>query len=273
MDRLSAAFARELQQAVGLLSGQARRLVARLRTSSRGRLIADRANLARVLRLRADLAAALDRTGYRRLVTAVMDAPLDRLAARVIEGDRLAGAAAQLTAVDVDALAALKTVDVRRLLNVGAESVERVWRVMLDGVLGARDLQSLIDDLADTLDLSLGQARTVYDTAMSTYPRAVAALNSEGTPDELWLYVGPVDSVTREFCLEHVGKVYRRDEIDDLDNGSKTLPDVFLHCGSYNCRHRWQRVSNLDYEMRELAGSGERAAYVQEQLDTLEEAA
>lgn len=270
MDRLTNAFATELQQVMRLLGGQARRLADRLRTSVRGRLVADRANLARVVRLRADLAAALDRSGYARLVTAVMDAPLDRLAARVLQGDRLAGLAAQMTPVDIDALAALKTADVRKLLGVGAEAVETTWRVLLDGVLGARPLSDLVDDLAGVLDLSVRQARTVYDTAVSTYPRAVAALNATGADDELWLYVGPVDSVTREFCLAHVGKVYTRAEIDELDNETKSLPDPFLNCGGWNCRHRWQRVSGLDDEMRALVGTNERAGWVQEQLDALD---
>ena len=273
MDTMSAAFARELQQVTRLLSGQARRLADRLRTTARGRLVADRANLARVIRLRTDLAAALDRAGYRQLVAEALDAPLDRLAARVLAGDRLAQAAGKMTAVDVQALAALKAADVRKLLGVGAEAVETVWRVLLDGVLGARDLGSLVDDLADVLDLSVRQARTIYDTAMSVYPRAVAALNSDGTPDELWLYVGPVDSVTREFCLKHVGKVYTREAIDDLDNETKGLPDAFLHAGGYNCRHRWQRVSGLDDETRALAGTNERVDWVQEGFDRLEDAA
>ena len=105
----------------------------------------------------------------------------------------------------------------------------------------------LVDDISDFLDVSAKRARTIYDTAVSTYSRQVGQIGTTGEPDELFQYVGPDDKATREFCAELIGQVLTREEIEELDNGQ--LPDVMLTGGGYNCRHQFRRVSALDTEL------------------------
>lgn len=268
MDTLTAAFARELAQVVRQLNVQIRALVATLDTK-RDRVVASRANLARAVRAKRDITRALEDAGYGRVLAGAVDAPLDRLAAQVLQGDRLANVAATLTAADVDALVALKDVRLQQLFGVGTQMGNALWRTVLDGVLGARPVADLVADLADVADVSERQARVLYDTAVSSYSRAASLLTSEGTDAELFLYVGPVDGKTRPFCVQHAGKVYTRAEVDAMDNGIKGYGDVLLNGGGPNCRHMMRRVSRLDDEIRALAGTGQRVPYVQAKVEAL----
>lgn len=269
MDEMTASFAKELTQVLKQLNAQIRDLVRELQTRKDGRLIASRANLARAVRARDDIRQAVTDSGYARVLRAAVDEPLDRLAAQVLKGDAIANAAQALTAVDVDALVALKRVQLARLLGLGADMETALWQTVLDGVLGARPVTDLVVDLAERIDISDRQARVLYDTAVSVYSRAASLVTSEGTPDELFLYVGPVDSKTREFCVEWAGKVRSRAEIEELDNGIKGYGNTLLTGGGPNCRHQWRRVSVLDDELRALAGSDQRVDYVSAKVEAL----
>jgi hypothetical protein len=161
-----------------------------------------------------------------------------------------------MTAFDLDALVALKEIRFAELLQVGEDVAVQLWRATVDGVLGLRPIIDLVDDIADLLDISARHARTIYDTAVSTFSRQVGQLGTTGAPDEAFLYAGPDDDRTREFCRDHVDRVYSRGAIDDMDNGQ--LPNVMLTGGGWNCRHQFKRVSALDQDLLELVDTGVR---------------
>lgn len=254
MDALNATFANELSQVVTLLTAKIRGLVKKLETNTNGRIVASQQNLALALRMKADLLKALEDAGFSELALRAVDAPLDKLAAKVLNG---AGEeAVSLAAFDVDALVAMKQIHFAELLQVGEDVATQLWRITLDGVLGVRPVLDLVNDIADVLDISAARARTVYDTIVSTYSRQVGQIGTTGEPDEAFLYVGPDDAKTRPFCEEHVDRVYSRAAIDDMDNGQ--LPNVFLTGGGYSCRHAFRRVSALDTQLLELMDTGVR---------------
>lgn len=268
MDNLTASFARELTQVLKQLNTQIRGLVSTLQTSKE-RVIASRANLARAVQAQQEIRRAIAEAGFSRVMASAVDEPLDTLAKQILDGDAIANAATRLTAVDIDALVALKEVRLAQLLGLGNDLEAALWRTVLDGVLGARPVGDLVADLAEVADISDRQARVLYDTAVSTYSRATALLNTEGTPDELFIYVGPADSKTRDFCLRYVGKVLDRETIDGIDNGIKGYGNTLLTGGGPNCRHQWRRVSVLDDELRALAGTDQRVGYVGAKVEAL----
>ena len=247
IDALTEAFADELEQVLVLLTARIRQLVRQLRTNTDGRIVATTQNLALALRLRQDLLQALEEAGYRDVVFRAADEPLDRLARQILTAAGPTAQAVEIGAFDLDALVALKEIRFAELLQVGEEIAVQLWRITVDGVLGTRPVLDLVDDLADLLDISARQARTVYDTAVSTFSRQVGQLGTTGAPDEAFLYVGPDDEKTRPFCEDRVDKVYSRAAIDAMDNGQ--LPNVMLTAGGFNCRHAWKRVSPLDTEL------------------------
>lgn len=56
---------------------------------------------------------------------------------------------------------------------------------------------------------------------------------------DYYKYVGPLDQVTREYCREHVGKVYTKEEAATIFNEIQTF---------YNCRHKLVGISKSEYE-------------------------
>jgi len=248
LDRMTADFASELDAVLVSVTGRVRALLRELETQPDGRLSSTLKNLRRAVRLRNDILQILEQAGFTEFVTDAIDEPLDRLAAQVLRASDVSP-----DDVDLDILAALKQIRLADLLQVGEDVAVTLWRTTVDGVLGLRPVVELVNDVADLLDISARRARTIYDTAISTFTRQVAQVNTTGEPDEAFFYVGPVDSKIRAFCLDHVGKVFTRDRIDQMDNGQ--LPNVFLTGGGYNCRHMWRRVSPLDFDLLNLVNT------------------
>lgn len=269
IDVLNARFARELAQVLKLLNADARALVRELQTKD-GRLVATRASLGRVLGLRKDLLDLLERSGFEMFAVEAFDGPLDEMTRLVLKGAGISKAAADLSTADLKAIEAFKAVRFEELLDLGRTSAIRLARLILDGTLGAQPVDGIVADIADQFDYTDAQARTLYDTALSIYSRQVDQLQATGDPDELFYYAGPLDTKTRKFCRDRVGKVFTRTDLETADNGQ--LPNPLLTGGGFNCRHKPTRVSKIDRELLDLFERGARAPYVEERLKALEAA-
>jgi hypothetical protein len=186
----------------------------------------------------------------------VFDAPLDELTRLVLRGNGIA-APPPLTTVDLKAIAAFKTVRFEELLALGRTTAVRLARLILDGTLGAQPVDGSRERRRRPFDITDAQARTLYDTAISIYSRQVDQLQATGEPEELFYYAGPLDTKTRPFCRERVGKVFTRQQLETADNGQ--LPNPLLTGGGYNCRHQPKRVSRFDRELLDLFETGARA--------------
>lgn len=111
--------------------------------------------------------------------------------------------------------------------------------------LGGLTVDDLTSVLASKVDATVPQARTLAATSMSTFYRSLVNQSFEevakSSPDVvlLYRYDGPSDKLTRPFCREQLARKrpITRAQIDALDNGQ--IPDVFLTCGGFNCRHQW----------------------------------
>lgn len=229
-----------------------------------GRLVADLANLGRAIAFRKQLAAWLQEEGFNALAARVLDQPFDALAESVLAGSAVAGGAKVLAPAGFDILTAFKELRLADLLDIGDGLTRQLASRALEGVIGLRPVDALVTDFAAAAGLSERQARSLYDTAVSMFTRQVEQLHASGDDSELFVYVGPFDSVIRPFCERHIGKVYDRKTIDAMDNGQ--LPNVFITGGGYNCRHTWKRVSVLDDELIALANTGTRAPEIAAQM-------
>ena len=79
---------------------------------------------------------------------------------------------------------------------------------------------------------------TEYNTALSGLSSAINVKKAkEVSDDPVFIYRGPLDKLTRDFCRKLIGKKYNLKEIETLDN-EQGLP-VLHYNGGYNCRHEW----------------------------------
>jgi hypothetical protein len=258
-DAIGQAYATELARVLRDLERQLRTLVLEANAGSRTAL----ARAVRAAKMRREVQTALDAAGFGDLAETATSGSLDRL---IEQMGSLRGAAklAAFTTSDQSRILALKEIARLDLLGAGQELSHALWRTLAQGLFAQRKVVDLLTDLADAVDVEESRLRTLYDTTVSIFGRQVEAMKAG--PDDVYAYVGPIDTKLRPFCRAHVGKVYTRDEIDALDNGQ--LPNTFLTGGGYNCRHVWQAVSKFS-ELRDLVGTDQRMPEVQQVIDTL----
>jgi hypothetical protein len=73
------------------------------------------------------------------------------------------------------------------------------------------------------------------------FGRSVTAAIADEAGLRYYLYTGPIDGVTRQFCRPLVDKVVSESQMKKLNN-KQGLP-VKTGGGGYNCRHSWSPVS------------------------------
>lgn len=255
-DQTSAAFARELRRIVRELE---RELSAVLSDITHSPTIA----AMRAAALRAQLRNVLKDLGYDGLAATATADPFDAVATKVLAGR-------ELQVVNRARLEAMRNIHYLDLLEEGDVVTQQVWRAVIRGTFGNAPVHDLVRDVAKVLDTSEARIQTLYDTSVSIYGRQVEGAAAGDEPETVFAYMGPVDAKTRDFCLERVGKVFTRAEIDEMDN--EQIANVFLTGGGYNCRHVWQEVSRFS-ELHELKGTDQRAPEIQRDIDELQEAA
>lgn len=243
-DSLSASFARELAR---VLAAVERSLLPLLQTPTS----TAKAQATRQITLRRELRAVLEKAGYDALVRRASVEAVGGL----LEEFRAARGVGALGRVSATRLAALARTFELDLLGLGDQAAHQLWRAAVLAIYSDAPQATLLQQLANVLEKSFGQIQTLFDTQTSVIGRQIEKVLTDGRDDQAFLYVGPVDSRTREWCLEHVGLVFTRDAIDRLDNGQ--LPNVFLSGGGYNCRHSFLAVS--DPQLVRLADTGQRA--------------
>ena len=95
--------------------------------------------------------------------------------------------------------------------------------------------------------LSDHQIRTLVDTTLFNYSRTVTYMQMQEEPkDTLYQYIGPIDGRTRDICLQmgSTGELTQKQIINNFGS------DVLIYAGGYNCRHKWQSVSEVGVSKR-----------------------
>ncbi len=234
-DTASARFDRALGRVWREVERGARRLLQALEPEDTG------AGLVRAVqasRIRQQMRTVLQEAGYDALVAQATAEPFARLAETIIAAHpRLS---ALVAAPRLDALRALHELD---LLDEGDRVASELWTAAARGLYARRSVSDILDDLAGIIDRTDAQIATLYDTAVSVFTRQVEVLDASDDPGARFLYTGPDDAKTREFCQARVNQVFTRAEIDAMDNGQ--IDNVLLSGGGYNCRHLWMQVSNV----------------------------
>lgn len=256
-DTESARFARELGRVLSALERDLLGLVQGVRAGNRGVL----SKVGRLLTLRREIRLALERAGYSDLVTRASIDTVERMA-QAAQANRLVTAGQALGRVSPERLQVLAELMRADLLGIGDALAHQVWRAAVTSLYTDRPVVDIVTALATAIEKSRAQAQTLFDTQVSVVGRQIVAAE-EPAPEQAFLYVGPVDRVVREWCLEHMGQVFTRDRIDAMDNGQ--LPNPFITAGGYNCRHSWMAVS--DPALLALANTGQRAEGFEARVD------
>lgn len=185
----------------------------------------------------ADMIRLLDKAGIGTIVSLIArDFPPIARAAR--QSQRVAGLSG---GVDIAAINRLLTARVAGAVESSASGVvAAVKSAWIDSTFLGRPPAEAIDAaVMNNAPAAGGVARTQIGSALAVADRAAGMV---GVPTSaLYVYIGPQDDRTRSHCKTAEEKAWSRAQIDKLSN--QQLPNVFLTCGGYNCRHHWQAIS------------------------------
>ena len=120
------------------------------------------------------------------------------------------------------------------------------------GKTNTEDFKTAVDELKQTYGSTVTGAN-LYSYSSQIVGDALMGFDGQFAKyraDELgltsFIFYGSIIRDSRDFCVEHVNKIFTEEEARDLwasDWQGKSGSDPFLDRGGYNCRHHWQPVS------------------------------
>ena len=133
--------------------------------------------------------------------------------------------------------------------------VDFIQKQKIAGKTNTEDFKTAVDELKQTYgstvtgdNLSAYSGQIVQDALMG-FDGQFAKFRADELGLTHYVYYGTIIRDSRDFCVEHVNKVFTEEEARQLwqqEWQGKSGSDPFLDRGGYNCRHHWQPTS-LDW--------------------------
>lgn len=193
------------------------------------------------------LQSGLIEAGLPSVVSKIRASYIDELSSLATRFD-VVGLETTLSDFSSASVKALINNDTKRVTKLLSPYVDDISSTLLRTVISGDkpDVYALLDGTTETLG---SQLETELNTMLSSFSQTVSNERAKELGLELFVYVGPEDKITRDFCeavlSEKDPPIYTRDEIDDLNDhpDHDSDLDVFTYRGGYNCRHRWVAIS------------------------------
>jgi hypothetical protein len=122
---------------------------------------------------------------------------------------------------------------------------QRIKKELVNAIALQMPYQKTVDQLSasllggdDTTGRLAGFANTYMRSALFSLSKAIDQEIYERRGVNEFYYLGPVDAVTREFCLRRIGKKFTTKEIENFGDANGSGLNGFLLPGGFNCRHR-----------------------------------
>ena len=154
--------------------------------------------------------------------------------------EKTSGKAVPVSAIDVANVQALVNDQISRAARLFEQHVGDVRTMIISSTIAGIDpnIVAMRDDFGGRLASRLN---TEITTSLSGYSRAVNQQKAAELGLDHFIYLGPDDDITREFCQERVDRIFTQEEIDSWDNGTDLPANIY--CGGYNCRHQLRPIS------------------------------
>jgi hypothetical protein len=128
------------------------------------------------------------------------------------------------------------------LETVAEDRTGLLRRIILRAVRTNASTAALERELVERLDATVSQATTLVDTSLMSVDRKVYLTQAQESGFGLFLYAGPQDRITRDWCEPRVGKAFFADELDSEENDTGPQP-ASVYGGGWRCRHRWEPLT------------------------------
>tara|TARA_R100001463_G_scaffold50182_2_gene100274 strand:+ start:5653 stop:6573 length:921 start_codon:yes stop_codon:yes gene_type:complete len=146
---------------------------------------------------------------------------------------------------------ALKTLTVQNVFDdIVVPAVSKNVRDSLLSMVVDTPKDQAMSNLAQSLQRGAGTLTTEVRTKISQFGRSVNMIAADAVGMDLYLYTGPKDGITRNFCRPLINKVVSKDQMSKLNNNQGL--SVRSSGGGYNCRHSWSPVTSNFVELANL---------------------
>lgn len=195
----------------------------------------------RIAELQAQVREQLNLLGYERLSRDFVTKSFAESTSLAADAVHAAGEEAvdlAMKAIPTQALSVLRSLNLSEMGDIGTNTINSIVGGVVRNAIAGESKRKIIADIQDGADKFANHAATYADTALSVYDRTVHEAVFRAVGIDRFILEGPKDVKNRQWCADHVGKVYTRAEIDKMDNGTKLMP-VWKYAGGWNCRHVW----------------------------------
>jgi hypothetical protein len=219
-------------------------------------IIADTAeNAASIQATLNSLQAAIHVNGYRRVIIEQLEA-LAQLQADIIANAERLGISTDIQRATLERINALRVNAETEITKLSNDLVTRISR-RLQLATGTEFKDELLEGVFIDIDAVHAQVKTVSTTNLMAFNSLITASQAAEAGVEYFLYQGPQDNLTREWCGHFVDRLVTpqilREHQDDWGRAKQPRP-VMAYRGGWNCRHRLVPV--LDDEAEQLIADG-----------------
>lgn len=145
-----------------------------------------------------------------------------------------------LSEVDLDTAETLIRFKTNVIQSQVTSYIYNVNDAVLSSVFGGEtpDVDEILEKYGSRIASNVA---TEVNTGIAAFNRTVTFKKAEDVGLNKFVYLGPIDKITRPFCSKIVNRVFSIKDIKAMDNGQGL--DVMTYGGGYNCRHQWRPVS------------------------------
>jgi len=186
-----------------------------------------------------DLSVLLDEAGFTAAIDGLME-QYSTVLAGAVDTFEAAGLPRSALSLDLSLLESLAAREESRWLLYGDDMALVAKRAILGSVFEGTTLSDTVDMIVEQMGATLADATRDARTFVNGYARNVQSHIAEVAGLKHFLYVGPLDKITRPFCRPLVGKVLTEKQVGELRNGQ--IEPVITYAGGFSCRHHFNPV-------------------------------
>lgn len=139
---------------------------------------------------------------------------------------------------DLQRVRAIEHITSHELGEYKESTVQQITRSLRKGLFEGDRTEELIKRIMPASKKARLYGRTIAQTHIKAYGRAMKAEKARIAEVEYYEYVGVVRPVTRPFCRWLVGTTHHVHDIRKMSNGNRD--PVLTYCGGWNCVHDWE---------------------------------
>lgn len=131
------------------------------------------------------------------------------------------------------------------IATIAKEGAAELRQAILEMARTTRTPMEALNAVRGRMGGTVAQAITTIDTGVAGLDRSVSLIQASDVGFTWFLFDGPLDSLTREFCARHAGKRHTQEQVAALVNDTGPNP-ASAYGGGWSCRHRWSALDESE---------------------------